>query len=173
MSTADGPRSSDSSGGEMKLPHLKRSRGAYRSVFTRRATAIRQAGGVLEDVRGTLEFLMDRRKMLTELDSQIQQLIEDEDELVANVEEAADVFMATERAVKSSQGKIKEMQPRSTKGAMAPSSSSLTTKLPKLTLPSFNGKYTQRVPSGTTLQHWLTAKFTWPTLRSYHTSSRH
>ena len=99
MSTADGSGGSDVSGGEMKLPQLKRSRGAHRGVFTRQATAIRQAGGPLEDVQATLEFLIDRRKMLTELDSQIQQLIEDDDELVADVEEAADVFMAAERGV--------------------------------------------------------------------------
>ena len=83
--------------------------------------------------------------MLTELDSQIQQLIEDNDELVADVEEAADVFMAAERAVKLCQGEIKEMQPPSTSGAAAPSSGSLKTKLPKLTLPSFSGEYTQWV----------------------------
>ena len=53
--------------------------------------------------------------------------------------------MATERAVKWCQGKIKEMQPPSISGAAAPSSGSLTTKLPKLTLPSFNGEYTQWV----------------------------
>ena len=46
-------------------------------------TAIRQGGGALEDV--TLEFLIDRRKLLPELDSQIQQIIEDDDELVAEV----------------------------------------------------------------------------------------
>ena len=129
----------------MKLPQLKLSRGAHRGVFTRRATAIRQAGGPLEDVQATLEFLIDSRKMLTELDSQIQQLIEDDDELVADVEEAADVFMAAERAVKWCQGKIKETQPPSTSGATAPSSGSLTTKLPKLTLPPFNSEYTQWV----------------------------
>ena len=100
MSTADGSGGSDGSGGEMKLPQLKRSRGAHRGDFTRRAAAIRQAGGPLEDVQATLEFLIDRRKMLTELDSRIQQLIDDDDELVADVEEAADVFMAAERAVK-------------------------------------------------------------------------
>ena len=144
MSTADGPGCLDDSGFVMKLPQLKRSRGAHRGVFTKRATAIRQAGGPLEDVKATLEFLIDRRKMLTELDSQIQQFIEDDDELVADVEEAADVFMAAERTVKC-QGKIKEMQPPSTSGAAAPSSGSLTTKLPKLTLPSFSGEYTQRV----------------------------
>ena len=145
MSTADGSGGSDGSGGEMKLPQLKRSRGAHRGVFTRRAAAIRHAGGPLEDVQATLEFLIDRRKMLTELDSQIQQLIDDDDELVADVEEEADVFMAAERAVKWCQGKIKEMQPPSISGAAAPSSGSLTTKLPKLTLPSFSGEYTQRV----------------------------
>ena len=99
-------------GGEMKLPQLKLSRRAHRGVFTRRATSIRQAGGPLEDVQATLEFLIDRRKMLTELDSQIQQFIEDDDELVADVEEAADVFMAAERAVKWCKSKIKELQPQ-------------------------------------------------------------
>ena len=77
MSTAVGSGGSHSSGGEMKVPQLKRSRGAHRGIFTRRATAIQQTGGALEDVQATLEFLIDRRKMLTELDSQIQQLIED------------------------------------------------------------------------------------------------
>ena len=131
--------------GEMKLPQLKRSRGAHRGVFTRRAAAIRQAGGPLEDVQATLEFLIDRRKMLTELDSQIQQLIDDDDELLTDVEEAADVFMATEKAVKWCQGRIKELQPPGPSAAATPSSGSLTTKLPKLTLPSFSGEYTQWV----------------------------
>ena len=143
-STADGSGGSDGSGGEMKLPQLKRSRGAHRGVFTRRAAAIRQAGGPLEDVQATLQFLIDHRKMLTELDSQIQQLVDDV-ELVADVEGAADVFMAAERAVKWCQGKIKEMQPPSLNGAAAPSSGSLTIKLPKLTLPSFSSEYTQWV----------------------------
>ena len=80
MSKADGSGGSDSSGGEMKLPQLKRSRGTHRGVFTRRATAFRQAGGPLEDVQATLEFLIDCRKMLTG--------------------EAAYVFMAAERPVK-------------------------------------------------------------------------
>ena len=83
-------------------------RGSSRRLH-KTATAIRQVGGSLEDVQATLEFLIDRRKMLTELDSQIPQLIEDDDELVADVEEAADVFMAAERAVKWCQSKIKEM----------------------------------------------------------------
>ena len=67
MSTAHGSGGSDDSGGEMKLPQLNRSRGAHRGVFTRRATAIRQAVGALEDVQATLEFLIDRRKMLTDM----------------------------------------------------------------------------------------------------------
>ena len=145
MSTADGSGGSDGSAGEMKLRQLKRSGGAHCGVFTRRATAFRQAGGPLEDVQATLEFLIDRRKMLTELDSQIQQLIEDDDELVADVEEVADVFMAAERAVKWCQSKIKELQPPSPSGVAVPSSGSLTTKVPKLTLPSFSGEYTQWV----------------------------
>ena len=129
----------------MKSPQLKRPKRAHRGVFTRRATAIRQAGGALEDVQATLEFLTYRRNMLTELDSQIQQLLEGKDELVADVAEAADGFMAAERAVKWCQGKVKEMQPPSTSGAVAPSCGSLMTKLPKLNLPSFSGEYTQWV----------------------------
>ena len=87
--------------------------------------------------------------MLTELDSQIQQLIEEDDELGADVEEAADVFLqflqAAERAVKWCHGRIKEMQPPGPSAAATPSGGSLTTKLPKLTLPSFSGEYTQWV----------------------------
>ena len=135
MSTADGSGGSDGYGGEMKLPQLERSRGSHHGILTRRATAIRQARGSLEDVQATLEFLIDRRKMLTE----------DDDELVADVEEAADVFMADERAVKWCQGKINEMQPPSASGAVAPSSGSLTTKLAMLNLSSFSGEYTQWV----------------------------
>ena len=145
MSTTDAPGGSDGSGGVQKLAQLKRSRGALRGVLTRRATAIRQAGGALEDVQATLEFLIDRRKMLTELDSQIQQLIEENDELEADVDEAADVFLAAERAMKWCQARIKELQPSSPSAAAVPSSGSLTTKLPKLTLPSFSGEYTQWV----------------------------
>ena len=85
MSTADGSGGSDVSSDEVKLPELERSRGAHRSVLKRRASAIRQAVGALEDVQASLEFLIDRRKLLTDLDSQSQQLIEDEDELVAAV----------------------------------------------------------------------------------------
>ena len=99
-STADGLRGSDGSGGEMELPQLKRSREAHRCVLTRRATAIRQAGGALKDVQATLEFLIYRHKLLTELDSQIQQAIEDDKELVPDVEEVADVYMTAERADK-------------------------------------------------------------------------
>ena len=126
----------------MKLRQLKRSRGAHRGVFTSQATAIRQAGGPLEDVQATLDFLIDCRKMLTELDSPIQQLVKDDDELVADVDEAADVFMAAERTVKWCQSKIKELQPPSPSGVAVPSSGSLATKLLKLTLPSFSGEYT-------------------------------
>ena len=145
MSTADAPGGSDGSGSVQKLAQLKQSRGAHRGVLTRRATAIRQAGGALEDVQATLEFLIDRRKMLTELDSQIQQLIEEDDELEADVDEAADVFLAAERAVKWCQARIMQLQPPSPSAAAAPSSGSLTTKLPKLTFPSFSGEYTQWV----------------------------
>ena len=141
-STADGSRGSDGSGGEMKLPQLKRSREAHRGVLTRRATAIRKAGGALKDVQATLEFLIYRHELLTELDSQIQQAIEDDEELVPDVEEVADVYMTAERAVKWCQGKIKELQPPSPCSAAAPSSGSLTTKLPKPTLPSFSSEYT-------------------------------
>ena len=87
------------------------------------------------------------------MDSQIQQLIDDDDELVVDVEEAADVFMAAGRAVKWCQGKIKELQPPSLSGVAAPSSGSLTTKLPDLTRPSFSGEYTQYVSFW---DHWLT-----------------
>ena len=117
MSTADAPGRSDGSGGVQKLAQLKRSRGAHRGVLTRRATAIRQAGGALEDVQATLEFLIDRRKMLTELNSQLQQLIEEDDELDADVDEAADVFLAAERAVNWCQARIKELQPSSPSAA--------------------------------------------------------
>ena len=91
MSTADAPGCSDGSGGVQKLVPFKRSRGAHRGVLTRRATAIWQAGGALEDVQATLEFLTNRQKLLTELDSQIQQFNEEDDELEADVHEAADV----------------------------------------------------------------------------------
>ena len=126
----------------MKLPQLKRSRGADRGVVTRRETAIRQAGSALEDDQSTLEFLIDRRKFLTEMDSQIQQLIEDDDELVAHKEEAADVFMAAEKAMKWCQGETKELRIPSKGGAAASSSGSLPTKL---TLLSFSGEDTQWV----------------------------
>ena len=120
MSTADSSGGSDDSS-EMKLPPLQQSRGAHHGVLTRQATAIRQGGGAHEDVQATLEFLIDRRKLLTELDSQIQQLIEDDDELVADVEKAADVFMAAERAVNWCRGKIKELRSPSTSSAAAQS----------------------------------------------------
>ena len=105
MSIAKGSGGSDGTGGQMKLPQLNRSREAHSGVLTRWATAIRQAGGALQDVQATLEFLIDRRKLLTEMDSQIQQLIEDDDELVADVEEGAAVLMTAERAVKWCQEK--------------------------------------------------------------------
>ena len=65
---------------KLKLPQLKRSRGAHRCVFTRRASAIRQAGGAVENVQATFEFLIDHRTLLTDMDSQIQQLIDDDDD---------------------------------------------------------------------------------------------
>ena len=101
-----------------KFPQLKRSKGAHRGILTRRVAAILQAGGALEDVEATLEFLIDCRKMLTELDSQIQQLIEDNDELIVDMEEAADVSMAAETAVKWRQSTIKELQPPSPSGTI-------------------------------------------------------
>ena len=88
----------------MKLPQLKRSRGAHRGVLSRRATASGQAGGALEDAKATFEFLFDLRKLLTDMDSPIKQLMEDDDELVADVGEAVDVFMAAERASEQHQG---------------------------------------------------------------------
>ena len=83
--------------------------------------------------------------MLTETDSQIQQLMEEDVELDVDVDEAADGFLAAERAVKWCQARIKEFQPPSPSAAAAPSSGNLTTKLPNLTLPSFSGEYTQWV----------------------------
>ena len=83
--------------------------------------------------------------MLTESDSQIQQLMEEDDELDVDVDEAADVLLAAEREVKWCQARIKEFQPPSPSAAAAPSSGNLTTKLPNLTLPSFSGEYTQWV----------------------------
>ena len=53
--------------------------------------------------------------------------------------------MAAERAAKWCQSKIKELQPPSLCGVAVTSSGSLTTRLPKLTLPSFSGEYTQWV----------------------------
>ena len=53
--------------------------------------------------------------------------------------------MAAERPIKWCQSKIKQLQPPNPSGVAVPSSGSLTTKLPKLTLPSFSGKYTQYV----------------------------
>ena len=106
-------------------------------------------------MQATLEFLINRRKLLTELDSQIQQFIEEDDELEADVDEAADVFLAAERAMKWCQARIKELQPPSPSAAAAPSSGSLTTKLP-----SFSDEYRQWVSSGTNLSHWLTASVT-------------
>ena len=61
------------------------------------------------------------------------------------MEEAADVFMAAERAVRWCHSKIKVLQPQSPSGVAVPSRCSLSTKLPKLTLPSLSGEYTQWV----------------------------
>ena len=92
-----------------------------------------------------MEFLIDRRKNLTELDAQIQQLFDDDDNLESDVKDAADVFMSAEEAVNGCHGKIKELQPPRPSTAAAPSSGSLTTKLPELKLPSFSGEYTVRL----------------------------
>ena len=124
------------------MPQSQRSREAHRGALTRRATAIHQADGPLEEVQATLEFINDRRMILIKLDAQSQQLIEDDDDQEADVEDAADVFMVAEKTVKLCQGKIKELQPQSTSGVATPSSSVLTTKLPKVTLPSFSCEYT-------------------------------
>ena len=51
MSTADGSGDSDSPGGVLKLPQLKRLRRAHRGVLTRQVTTIQQAGGPLEDLQ--------------------------------------------------------------------------------------------------------------------------
>ena len=64
-----------------------------------------------------LEFPIDRRKILTELNSQLQQLIIDDDELVVDLVEAVGVFMAANGEAKWCQGKIKELQRPSTSGA--------------------------------------------------------
>ena len=93
----------------------------------------------------TLKFLIDRRKLVTDLVSQIQLHLEGDNELVADVEKATHVFMVAERAVKSCQGKIKELQPPSPSGTAARSSGRLSTKLHKLTFLSFSGEYTQWV----------------------------
>ena len=79
---------------------------------------------------------------MSELDAQIQLLIEDDVDLEADVNDAADVFIVAEKAVKWCQDRIKVLTAAST---AASSSGSLTAKLPKLTLPSFSGEYTQWV----------------------------
>ena len=56
--------------------------------------------GQLEDIQATLEFFIDRRKILSQLDAQIQYLIANEDDLQADAEDAVDEFMAVEKAVK-------------------------------------------------------------------------
>ena len=136
----DGESSNASAG--LKLPQLKRSRGAHRGVLTRRIAAIQQADAPLENIQATFEFLLNRRKILSELDAQIQLLIEDDVDLEADVNDAADVFIVAEKAVKWCQDRIKVLTAAST---AASSSGSLTAKLPKLTLPSFSGEYTQWV----------------------------
>ena len=68
----DGESSSSSAG--LNLPQLKRSRGAHHGVLTRRITTIQQDDAPLEDISATLEFLLNRRKILTELDAQMDAL---------------------------------------------------------------------------------------------------
>ena len=72
----------------------------------RLATAIQQAGGHLEDVQATLKIVIDHRQILSEMDAQNQELIEknDNDDLEADVKDAAAVFMAKEKAMKWCQG---------------------------------------------------------------------
>ena len=56
---------------------MKRSKGGHRGAFTRQLTTIYQAAGSLDGDYDTFEVLIDRRKILSELNAQIQQLIED------------------------------------------------------------------------------------------------
>ena len=133
---------SSNSGADLKLPQLKRSRRAHRGVLTRRITTIQQDGAPLQDIQATLEFLLNRQRILSELDAKIQFLIEDDTELDDDVQDAADVFIDAEKAVKWCQDRIKLL---TASGTATSSSGSLTAKLPKLTLPSFSGEYTQWV----------------------------
>ena len=87
----DGESSNASAG--LKLPQLKRSRGAHRGVLTRRITSIQEDDAPLEDIQATMEFLLNRRKILSELDAQIQLLIEDDVDLEVDVNDAADMFI--------------------------------------------------------------------------------
>ena len=58
-----------------------------------------------------------RSRILSELDAQLQRLIEEDDDLV-DVEDAVDVLRATEKAVKWCQGEIEELQPPRTSGGL-------------------------------------------------------
>ena len=86
IAKVEGSGASDGSGCVLNMLQLKRSRRAHRGALTRLTAAIQQ--GLLGDVQATFEFLIDRHKILSELDAQIQQLIEDDDNLVADMEDA-------------------------------------------------------------------------------------
>ena len=68
MATADDSGGSDGFGSVLKLPQLKRLTLAYRCAHIRQPTAIQQAVVPLEDDYVTMEFLIDRSKILTELE---------------------------------------------------------------------------------------------------------
>ena len=157
MSTAE---SSGGSGGGLKLPQLKRSRGAHRGVFTRRAKAIQQAGGPLEDVQATLEFLIDRRKMMSELDAQIQQLIEDDDDLEADVEDAADVFMAAKRQSNGARAESKSYKPSAQVALRPQRVAVLLQSYPSSLFLHSVASTPNGSPSGTNSQHWSIARWT-------------
>ena len=83
---------------------LKRSSGgAHCGALTRRATPIQEAGVP----QATLESPFDPRKELSELDTQTEQLTEDNDDIEADVEDAADELMAAKVSVKWCQASIK------------------------------------------------------------------
>ena len=71
MSTAEGSGGSDGSGGVLKLPQLKRSRGVHRRAPPDwQQLATQQADGPLEVAQATWGFINLCRKILTELDAQ-------------------------------------------------------------------------------------------------------
>ena len=76
------------------------------------------------------------------MEAQIQLSIEDNFELEVDVNDASDVFIDAEKAVKWCRDRIRAL---TAGGAATSSSGSLTAKLPKPTLPSFSGEYTQWV----------------------------